>query len=385
MLTEPPTPVEYFHGSPIEGLNEVAPTPNGMLSGAAGVLATHDRDTALTKSLPWESTDFAHGIVEGQPFMQEKYPGAFAAKLRGKSYLYSLGDSGFSKNDRLAHNEVMSQAPAPVLKTEEIPDVWEAIKATKYLLLPHGEKAPWDSPGAKVPYKESFQKWKLNGNEADLHATVKGLQPAIAGALRSMGVTDDAATTLKARILATKAVKTYDPASGAGLPTWVTQQLQPIRRFRRLERSTVKIPEGVQLDALHVSKSERDFLEKYHREPDVEELADFSKLSIARIASIRTKFRKVVSQGAIGDAATFHSNDETTDHSDEALGYVYRDADKVDRAIIEMKTGYGGKYEPMSPVAISQKLGLSPVQLSRRSAKLSFKVDELRGAIGNIS
>lgn len=235
------------------------------------------------------------------------------------------------------------------------------------------------------PYLSTFQQWKETGDSAHLHATVKHLQPAIDGVLRSMGSADDPTTAVKAKIMATKAVRTYDPNMGAGMPTWVSQQLQPLRRFRRMERSTVRVPERIQLDALHIMKKEQEFTDKHQRDPDLEELADFAKMPIKRISEVRHRFRKVVSQTAIGDAATQFSNQQPTDFSDEALGYVYGDADRVDRAIIEMKTGYGGKHEPMEPNVIAQKLGLSPVQLSRRSARMAVRIDNIRDALSRTS
>jgi hypothetical protein len=78
------------------------------------------------------------------------------------------------------------------------------------------------------------------------------------------------------------------------------------------------------------------------------------------------------------------SNIEQTDYSDEALHYVYQQADKTDRDIIEMKTGYGGKYQPMVPKQIAQVLNLTPVQLARRSARLAMRVNEARENLTDI-
>jgi hypothetical protein len=50
-----------------------------------------------------------------------------------------------------------------------------------------------------------------------------------------------------------------------------------------------------------------------------------------------------------------------------------------------MKTGDGGAHEPMLPHEIARKLNLSPVQLSRRSAKLATKLEELRTALQTVN
>ena len=60
----------------------------------------------------------------------------------------------------------------------------------------------------------------------------------------------------------------------------------------------------------------------------------------------------------------------------EAMDYVHHDSDYIDRKILEHKSGYGGA-ELLSPAAVAQKLGLTPSQLSRRSAKLALKINDL--------
>jgi hypothetical protein len=49
-----------------------------------------------------------------------------------------------------------------------------------------------------------------------------------------------------------------------------------------------------------------------------------------------------------------------------------------------MKTGYGGRYEPMTPNKISAMLGLTPSQLTRRSIKLSLKIQEIEKNLQDI-
>jgi DNA-directed RNA polymerase specialized sigma subunit len=67
----------------------------------------------------------------------------------------------------------------------------------------------------------------------------------------------------------------------------------------------------------------------------------------------------------------------TPDFLSEAMGIVWDEAEKKDRRILELKTGFGGKNEPMTPKDVALQLGISPVELSRRSARLGAKLDEL--------
>lgn len=229
-----------------------------------------------------------------------------------------------------------------------------------------------------APHEEAFAAWQADPTPEKLDTVVKHLGPTIQGALRGMGSHDDPVMELKAKVLTSRAVRSYDPKFGAALPTWVARQMQPLRRFKRTALAPVRIPERIQMDALHVMQSEQEFRDKHQRDPDAEELADQARLSIDRIAKIKRTFRRVASQEAFGEGAP---TAPPTDFSDESLSYVYHDADKIDRRIIEMKTGYGGNFEPMPPHEIARQLNLSPVQLSRRSARLGARLEEIRNAL----
>ena len=179
-----------------------------------------------------------------------------------------------------------------------------------------------------------------------LSDVVDHLSPVINYSVSSINEGSNALIKNKAKIFAAEAVKKFNPNAGAALPTWVSGQLMQLKRFKREVNQPVKVPERVQLDAYTLSRAEKEFYDKHNREPDVEELSDYAKI--------------------------------------EALDYAYKDADKVDRKIIEMKTGYGGRYEPMPPNKIAAMLGLTPSQLTRRSIKLSLRIQEIEKNLQDI-
>lgn len=206
-----------------------------------------------------------------------------------------------------------------------------------------------------------------------LSDVVDHLSPVINYSVSSINEGSNALIKNKAKIFAAEAVKKFNPNAGAALPTWVSGQLMQLKRFKREVNQPVKVPERVQLDAYTLSRAEKEFYDKHNREPDVEELSDYAKIPRKRIEKIRRSFRTMPSQGAIGEGFT----QTETDFGTEALDYAYKDADKVDRKIIEMKTGYGGRYESMPPNKIAAMLGLTPSQLTRRSIKLSLRIQEI--------
>jgi len=231
-----------------------------------------------------------------------------------------------------------------------------------------------------TPLDEAYQSYVTDPTPDRLNMVVDNLSPVINYSLSSINAYNDNLIKSKARLFAAEAVMKYDPNVGAALPTWVSGQLMQLRRFKRSVNQPVKVPERVQLDAMSLARAEQDFTDKYNREPDLDELADHAKMPIKRIEKVRKSFRAMPSQAAVGDA----SGNTDTDFSNEALDYIYKDADKVDRKIIEMKLGYGGRYDPLEPKQIAVMLGLTPSQLTRRSAKLALKIQEIERALQDV-
>ena len=217
-----------------------------------------------------------------------------------------------------------------------------------------------------------YDTYKSDPSPENLHGVVHALRPTIDYALASLQSGDNPVLRAKAKVLAAKAIQSYDPQYGAALPTWVSGQLMPLRRMRRASMTVTNVPERIQLDAYTLFKAEQNFQDQRGREPDMQELADFSKLPIKRITTIRNTMKSTPSESAIGDAAP----PQEADFTGEAMDYVHHDADHVDRRILELKTGYGG-HDMMEPKEVALKLGLSPTQLTRRSQRLTFKINEI--------
>lgn len=213
-------------------------------------------------------------------------------------------------------------------------------------------------------------------------AVVKSLEPTISYALVQSGSHADPYMKLQAKNIAAKAIKSYDPSKGAGLPTWVTQQLMQLRRIKRTSQATVRLPEQVQLDAFRINKATLDFVDQHGREPDLLELSDAVAMPVKRIEHVRKFSVPTVSESAFQDAGA----SAAPAFDAEALDYVYREADATDRKIIEMRMGYGGRYTtPLDKKTIATKLKLHPAQVTRRTARLARRIQQLHQDIVDIS
>lgn len=222
----------------------------------------------------------------------------------------------------------------------------------------------------------TYEAYAASPSQENLYALVKTLNPTIGSVLSRYGVSGDPHLQAKARILTAKAIQSYSPDSGASLPTWVSSQLQGIAREKRKSQNPISVPEGVQLDAYAIERATLELEDKLNREPTVNEIADKIGLSVKRIADVRNKMFPVTSDAP-------YDNDENSilpgvgpNYNEEALDYVYADADYVDKKLIEHAIGYGGA-KILSPAEIRQKLKLSPVSMSRRRYRIGEKIKEI--------
>ena len=228
------------------------------------------------------------------------------------------------------------------------------------------------SPSSLSPY----ERWKLHKDKDTLYELTKSLRPTIDSVVASLGGTGNPHISTKARVIAAKAIQSYDPEAGTTLPTWVSQQLRQLTRDIRKSNNIVHVPDGVQLDAYNIYRAEQEFMDEHGREPTVDELADRAHLSVKRIKDVRTKMRPVITDSSTEDADGSSILElDSSDYTQDALDYVYAESDRNDKKILEYTVGYGG-HQILDNKSIMGKLNLTPVQLSRRKARLSMRINE---------
>lgn len=218
---------------------------------------------------------------------------------------------------------------------------------------------------------DAYNQWAVDRKPEHLYATVEFLKPTIDYKLAALGVTDNPQMRYQARLMTAEAIKKYDPSMGVGLTTWTQQHLQGMNRFKRENQGALKVPDRAALDAWTLEKAQQELEDKLGREPDVHEIADFTKMSVKRIAAVRKATRPVAASSQM-----YSEGEDLTDYLGEAMTYVYDASDAIDRKIIEMTTGYGGTQAvPKNQVAV--KLGISPAQVTRRTERIAQKLQAL--------
>lgn len=221
-------------------------------------------------------------------------------------------------------------------------------------------------------WQTTYQSWQQTPTPDTLNGVVKSLAPAIDQHLSRMGMQNDPLMRGKAHLLAASAVRTWSPDQTSTLPTWVGHQMTQLHRFRRLSNQVLAVPEGIQLDNLKLENGRRQFLDKYGRDPDDDELADAAGLTPKRIKAIRQG--TPITPGAFAGGETGAAVN-MSDHVSEAMDAVYGSADSVDRIIMEGRMGHAGHPE-LNTQDLLRRTKLNPPQLARRVSRLARNIQQ---------
>lgn len=284
---------------------------------------------------------------------------------------------------------LVSDIEQPEIGTEELEETEPLMSVTEVafpdLQLPEDVDPIPEEIEVQQPKSTPYIIWKADPTTDNLAAILDSLRPTIAAAVASYGGAGNPQIMSKARVVAAKAIKSYNPEAGTGLPTWVSNQLRQLTRDIRKSGNDLSVAEGIQLDGYRLFQAENEFQDEHGREPTLTELADMTHLSPRRIKNIRQKLKAVV----MDTAATSETGDQLaatmeTDFTKDALDYIYHEADTTDKKLLEYMTGYGGE-DILDNKAIMAKLKLTPVQLSRRKARLALKVNNIVNDLEKVS
>ncbi len=217
-----------------------------------------------------------------------------------------------------------------------------------------------------------YERWQRQPTTSNLASVVGSVMPTVKQRLASMGMHGDPALHAHAQLVAADAVKTWKPDKGASLPSWVGTQMHQLFRVRR-NSGVMKIPERQMLDAMRVHKAEQEHIDLTGEDPTTEELADKAGISVRRLTEIRQRTRPVLGTSQLGGHELVGAQ---TDFAPEAVDMIYRDADTVDKKILEHRMGYGGARLLPTPNLLA-KTKLSPFQLARRVMRLTYNLQKL--------
>lgn len=223
----------------------------------------------------------------------------------------------------------------------------------------------------------AYESWKKDPSPQNMGLALTAADPVISSAVQSYGKGNQALKG-RARILAAKAVQSYDPAKGTKLRTHMMNQMQPLIRSARQYSQPVHIPERAQADLYQVEEGHQRFFDDYGREPSENELADLTGLSTKRIAHVRKMRNTGLPESALTQVGgegeeQFMPGMANVNSEQIFIEYLHHDLDPIDQKILEWRTGLYGKPK-LSNNEIAKKLGLTAGAISQRSAKISARL-----------
>ncbi len=234
---------------------------------------------------------------------------------------------------------------------------------------------------------ETYIQWKNNPTSENLGKLLQELEPVLYNEVKKYSMHDYASPVIMmahAKNLAINAIYRYNPTKGTKLTSWVVSQLQPLSRIS-LKMRPVQVPELAYRQLAEINKKERDLMSELGRLPSIEELADYTGLSVNRLKKLKAKTVALSSESAIVSNNADSSEDSnivaistfTSDPSGYIFDAVYNSLNNErDKFIFKAKTGYKGTPR-LQNKEIATRLGVSPAFITQRSNEITKMIQDM--------
>lgn len=251
------------------------------------------------------------------------------------------------------------------------------LKSSDDTTLPPPQKKEAPSIGMN---DDAYASWLRDRSPANMTRLLDSLAPTINSEITRFEGPRPLLRS-RARVLAIKAIKSYNPMSGAKLKSWVVTNLQPLSRYGQRQRD-VRIPEVALRQAAAVNRVTQDLKDEFGRDPTDEEIADELGMSPKRVARVREmavasvptgRFDEM--EGADGDTS-ISPGVVTPSRVPFAQDAVYMSLNDTDKLIFDMLTGSHGKKQ-VSGKAVAAKLGVTPASISQRASAIANQISEV--------
>lgn len=220
---------------------------------------------------------------------------------------------------------------------------------------------------ARAKDVELWEKWKRSHSQQDLQALLDHLQPVINQQVtRWSGSLARPMLETQAKVLATEAIKTYNPARGAALATHVTNRLQKLSRTVYTHTQAARLPEHKAIGMASFSVAQDSLQNELGREPSHIELADHLGWSVNRVGA----FQKAYARKELLASGEFNpSQFPIADEQDPIIGFVYHDMAPGTQKLFEHITGYNDATV-LSNNELMRKFKMTQGQVSYQKRKL---------------
>ena len=230
-------------------------------------------------------------------------------------------------------------------------------------------------------YRDAYDKWVVNQTPENLAGVVSAFAPTINSEIQRY---EGPKTLLRSRakILAIKAIKTYNPMSGANLNSWVVSNLRQLSRYGQGLRD-VRVPELALRRAAEVNRVYNEMSSDLGRPPTDEELSDEIGISVKKLRRVREQAKASVVSSSFdatddSDSSSFDPGVVESRNVPFATEAVYMSLNDRDKKIYDMRTGSHGS-PVYSATDIAKRLGVSSAAISQRA---DFIGSQIAGVLG---
>ena len=230
-------------------------------------------------------------------------------------------------------------------------------------------------------YRDAYDKWVVNQTPENLAGVISAFAPTINSEIQRYEGPKPLLRS-RAKILAIKAIKTYNPMSGANLNSWVVSNLRQLSRYGQGLRD-VKVPELALRRAAEVSRVYNEMSSDLGRPPTDEELSDEIGISIKKLRRVREQAKASVVSSSFdatddSDSSSFDPGVVESRNVPFATEAVYMSLNDRDKKIYDMRTGSHGS-PVYSATDIAKRLGVSSAAISQRA---DFIGSQIAGMLG---
>jgi len=240
--------------------------------------------------------------------------------------------------------------------------------------LPFASSSNPDGSKLEPEYKDVYDTWKATPTPQTRSALLKQIKPVLDTATTSYGAGSPTVRG-QAKLMALHAMGSYDPRKGR-LRTHLLSQLQGLRRVGAKSQNIISVPEQVALDRNSLIAAEKELRNNLGRDPSDGEIADYTKMSLKRLAHVR-RSKGSVPTGMVTDPLSGNMPGSVLPNqkNDAWLEFVYRELSPVDQVILDYTLGLHGS--PVLPNKdIAERAGITPSAISQRLARIQAALNE---------
>jgi len=170
-----------------------------------------------------------------------------------------------------------------------------------------------------------------------------------------------------------EAVKNYDPKVKVKLSTYITSQLQKLKRYGYKNQNVLYIPESRVIKVRTYKEALHHMTETLGRPPSTTELANYLRWNPQEITRMEQELRS--------DLIAEHQFDSGMKSEitpmDFKLNYVYTDLNPQQQVVFEHTLGVNGKKEH-SAEALAKIMKTTPTEIFKMREQIAKKIRELR-------